>query len=272
MGIALDVTASNFSSEVLQRSLTTPVVVDFYATWCGPCQMLKPLLEKVVPDYDVVLAKVDIDQAEELAQTYGVQGVPDVRFVVNGEVREGFVGVVPEPELRRMLSQLGLDAQLDQLLEGIYQQASEDDIPGATAAIQGLLAQYPQHYGLMLEGANFYLELGDFVQAEALINAVPKSAQTYYLRAKGMKSLLLLRQITQQSAETELDQAFQRGAELALEGNYDLALEVFLNVLMRDRKYRDDGARKAMLGLFDLLGEDHPLTQRYRRQMASALY
>ena len=101
-----DVNQSTFLAEVLEKSHQTPVVVDFFATWCGPCQMLKPLLEKLVPEYGLVLAKVDIDENPGLAQEYGVSGVPDVRIVVDGLVQPGFVGMLPEPKLREMLQRL----------------------------------------------------------------------------------------------------------------------------------------------------------------------
>ena len=92
MGISIEVDNTTFDTEVLKNSHKKPVLVDFYATWCGPCKMLKPILEKLVQEYDFILAKVDVDQNPHLAQTYGIEGLPDVRVVSVGEVKTGFVG------------------------------------------------------------------------------------------------------------------------------------------------------------------------------------
>ncbi|UWU45879.1 thioredoxin family protein [Limnospira platensis] len=92
MGYAIDVNQDNFQAEVIDKSWETLVMVDFFATWCGPCQIMKPILERLTTEYDFILAKVDVDQNPELASQYGIQGVPDVRMVTKGEVKPGFVG------------------------------------------------------------------------------------------------------------------------------------------------------------------------------------
>ncbi|MEB3268642.1 MAG: thioredoxin domain-containing protein, partial [Leptolyngbya sp.] len=112
MAQVLEVTSPTFEETVLEASLERPVVVDFYAQWCGPCQMLKPLLEDLAAEYDFTLAKVDIDQNPELARIYQVQGVPDVKVAVQGQLQSGFVGMLPEPQLREWLQTLGLQSGL----------------------------------------------------------------------------------------------------------------------------------------------------------------
>ncbi|MEM9906578.1 MAG: thioredoxin domain-containing protein, partial [Cyanobacteria bacterium P01_D01_bin.44] len=110
MGTVIEVDQQTFATEVLQRSVDTIVLVDFFAQWCGPCKLLGPILEKLAGEYDFALAKVDIDQNPDLANTYGVEGVPDVRIVRDGKVSEGFVGALDETQLRSRLTQLGISS------------------------------------------------------------------------------------------------------------------------------------------------------------------
>ncbi len=119
MGISIEVDNTNFATEVLKNSHKKPVLVDFYATWCGPCKMLKPILEKLVQEYDFILAKVDVDRSPDLAQTYGIEGVPDVRVVTQGEVKPGFVGVLSEPKLRNFLGELNLHSELETNIQAL---------------------------------------------------------------------------------------------------------------------------------------------------------
>lgn len=136
MGTSVDVNSENFMAEVAEKSFEKPVLVDFFAQWCGPCQLLKPMLEKLVQEHDVVLAKVDIDRSPDLANTYRVEGVPDVRVVMQGKMYSGFVGVLPEPQLKDFVTQLsafyaqlGSKSELELSLESVQQQIAEGNIP-----------------------------------------------------------------------------------------------------------------------------------------------
>lgn len=272
MGTSITVNQGNFDREVLEQSYTKPVLVDFFATWCGPCQMLKPMLETLVKQYDVVLAKVDIDENPELANTYGVSGVPDVRVVFDGEVKPGFVGVLPEPKLRELLEQLHLKSILNVELESIYSQASAGDIEEAATRLQTLLQDYPNDYGLTLEAANFYLEAGKLETAETLLGKIPQSEKDYAARARGLQALIQFQQIVESEPASDLDRLYQAAAQAALDQHYETALQGFLEIVQRDRIYRNDGGRRAMLALFDLIGNDSPLTNQYRKQLMMAIY
>lgn len=273
MGSAIAVNHNNFATEVLEKSHQKPVLVDFYATWCGPCKMLAPLLEKLVQEYDFVLAKVDIDENPDLAQTYNVQGVPDVRIAIAGEMQEGFVGVLPEAQLRQLLEGLNLQSELDAVLEAIYHKAEEGDIETAQTTLNDLLQRYPDHRGLTLEAANFYLETGQLETAENLLLQIQEYEKEYFPKVKLLKALIFFKRI---SSETEpvsdLDRSFQTAAQCVLQEDYQTALDILLELVGKDRVYRSDGARKAMLSIFDVLGDDHPLTKEYRKKLMLALY
>jgi len=273
MGSSITVNCDNFATEVLEKSHARPVLVDFFAQWCGPCKMLKPLLEKFAQEYDFTLAKVDIDENPTLAHDYGVEGVPDVRIVMDGEVKPGFVGMLSESKLHDLMAQLNLPSTLDQALETIYTEASAGNVAEAQAQLNDLLRQYPDNRGLLLEAANFCIEADDLESATTLLASIPEYEKEYFAKAKALKSFILFKQVVGEAQpDSAIAQAFQQAAAATLADDYEAALTGFLAIASRDRRYRDDGARKAMLAIFDLLGDDHPLTKEYRKQLTRALY
>ena len=273
MGISVDVTTDNFEAAVLAASFDQPVVVDFFATWCGPCQMLKPMLEKLVQEYDFVLAKVDIDRNPELANAYGVEGVPDVRVVTAGQVQPGFVGVLPEPQIRDLLAQLGLKSSLDKALETLAVAEATGDPSDVEALLSELTAAFPDNRDLLLRAAQFFVQQNRLDQAQALLDQIQPHERGVGDRAEGLKGLIEFKQISQaMMVETPQDQAYLAACRAAVEGEYDAALTELLALVAQDRSYRNDAARKGMIALFKLLGDDHPLTVAYRKRLMQALY
>ncbi|EKQ69206.1 thioredoxin domain-containing protein [Leptolyngbyaceae cyanobacterium JSC-12] len=272
MGSSITVDQTNFAVEVLEKSHQKPVLVDFFATWCGPCKMLKPMLEALVQEYDVVLAKVDIDENPELAQTYGVQGVPDVRIVMDGVVNEGFVGVLPEPQLRQLMAQLNLKSELESALEELYDKAAIGNVESAQASLEQLLERYPDRRELWLEAANFFIETNQPERAKQLLNQIQPHEKEYMAHVNTLRAILFFKQIAAETTvASDLDTNFQQAAQQVLNQDYQSALESLLDIVMRDRTYRNDGARKAMVEVFNLLG-DHPLVTTYRKRLMTALY
>mgnify|MGYP002780775025 FL=1 len=157
MGQSIVVNQAEFERLVLQPSFEQPVLVDFFATWCGPCQMLKPMLEKLAQEYDFTLAKVDIDANPELAKAFRVEGVPDVRIVTQGQVQEGFVGVLPEPQLRDLLANLGLRSTLEADLAAFDGALATADPAEIFPALTTLLTRYPDNSQILLKAAQLYL-------------------------------------------------------------------------------------------------------------------
>lgn len=273
VGVSVEVNKANFEADVIQASFDRPVLVDFYAHWCGPCQMLKPMLERLVQEYDFVLAKIDIDQNPELASAYHIEGVPDVRIVSQGNVQPGFVGVLPEPQLRDLLNQLNLKSDLDLGLEAAQRATATGDIDQAKRLFAELIEKYPQNRKLALAAAKFLIKTDRLGSAEKLLASVQPNEKPYYAQAAALMELMQWRSEGQNPRiESELDQAFFQARQQALDDHYEAALQGLLALVSKNRKYRNDGARKAMLTLFDLLGDDHPLTRHYRKQLTQTLY
>ncbi|MBE9113599.1 tetratricopeptide repeat protein [Nodosilinea sp. LEGE 07298] len=272
MGQSIVVNQAEFEQAVLQPSFEQPVLVDFFATWCGPCQLLKPLLEKLAQEYDFTLAKVDIDANPELAKAFGVEGVPDVRIVSQGQVQEGFVGVLPEPQLRELLAKLGLRSSLEQDLAAFDAALATADPAEIVPALTNLLTRYPNNSQILLKAAQLYLLQGDDALASQYLELIDPSDRDATDMADGLRGLITLRQSLADLGDSDLDTAFAAAGQAALKGDFATALEGFLVVVERDRAYRNDSARKAMLTVFKLLGSGDPLTITYRKRLMQALY
>ena len=273
MGSIVEVSSPTFEEDVLAQSFQKPVVVDFFAQWCGPCQMLKPLLEKLIQEYDFVLAKVDIDQNPELARIYQVEGVPDVKVALQGQMYNGFVGMLAEPQLRDFLTQLNLKSSFDEAIASLTTAKQVGDPQQLQAQYAALLEQYPDRPELLLEAAQFYLSQGQLAPAEELLDQIDPLQRPYGEPAQAVRSLIdFHRAVVEISPDTQADQLYLAGAKAAIAQNYETAMEQFLELVKRDRSYRKDAGRKAMLTLFGVLGDDHPLTQTYRKRLMQTLY
>ncbi|MDB9528105.1 tetratricopeptide repeat protein [Oscillatoria sp. CS-180] len=273
MGAVVEVTSPTFEEAVLEQSFQKPVVIDFFAQWCGPCQLLKPLLEKLTQDYDFVLAKVDIDESPELARIYQVEGVPDVKVALQGQVYNGFVGMLPEPQLREFLEQLDLKSTFDEAMESLAAVKATGNKQQLSETYTALLSTYSDRPELVLEAAQFFLTQGNLSEAETLLDNVDPLQRPYGDQAVAMRSLIEFHQIAAElTPATEADQLYWAGAKAAISDDYETAMEQFLTLVERDRKYREDAGRKALLTLFGVLGNDHPLTQTYRKRLMQTLY
>ncbi|ERT09114.1 thioredoxin family protein [Lyngbya aestuarii BL J] len=272
MGYSIEVNSDNFEVEVLQKSNEQIILVDFFATWCGPCQLMKPLLEKLVKEYDFILAKVDIDKNPDLANTYNIEGVPDVRIVHQGEVKSGFVGALNEVQLRQVLAQLNLKSELEKGLANIEMAIANQDLDSAQHLFQQLLEIYPDRADLSLQAAQFFQDVHQNDKASKLLATISEDQREYYPKAQALKQLIEFQTVVQQPGTSELDRRYAQACRLTLEKDYEPALAVFLELVSTSRSYKNDAARKAMLTLFELLGEDHSLTQKYRKQLMLQLY
>ncbi len=269
----VEIRGTNFATEVIEKSYEKIVLVDFFATWCGPCKLLKPILEKLESEYNYVLRKVDIDQNPDLASAYGVEGVPDVRIVVNGEVLPGFVGALSEGDIRQFLEEKlelrsGLDLEIVKLQDAI----ALGQMREAKAICDRLFETYPNHPQVVIESAKFLVAFNQPELAEKMLNTIREDNREFYSQAQAVKGLIQFKQAASEPGETELDQRYSQACGLVLAGKSQEALEAFLDIVGTSRKFREDGARKAMLVVFDLLGDEHPLTKEYRKKLLMQLY
>lgn len=273
MGQSITVTQANFESDVLVQSVDQVVLVDFYATWCGPCQVLKPILEKLAREYDITVAKVDIDQNPDLARTFRVEGVPDVRIVSQGQVMDGFVGVLPEPQIRELLAKLGLQSPLDQSLAALAAVQTSGDPVAVQAVLTALLTQFPENSQVLMEAARFYLGQGEGATARQYLDLIPGGDRSVAPAVEGLRELIDLQAtLVEPEADSPLEEAYRRACEATLAADYATALDGFLEIVQRDRRFRNDGARKAMLTVFKLLGDGDSLTTTYRKRLMQSLY
>lgn len=277
-----DVDQQTFETEVLQASLTTPVLVDFWATWCEPCKTLGPMLEKLAVEYNGAfrLGKVDVDKQQELAGMFGIRSVPTVVLVKDGQVLDGFAGALPEGQLREFLSRHV--QPLEAAEQAIEQEAAPENPEQAIDRLQQAIAAEPGKSELKLELALALMRAGQTDAAEAALMALPANLAIDARAVRLRSELDLAHALKDAPTRAELQQRLQTdtgdwaardqlGVRLLLEGDAEAGLEQFLLILQKARDWNDGQARKRLLAAFATL-DDAELVGRYRRRMASLLF
>lgn len=279
----IDVTDQNFASEVLERSKTVPVVVDFWAAWCGPCRMLGPVLERLAQEYQggFILAKLDVDQNQGTARRYGVQGIPAVKAFRDGQMAGEFTGALPEPQVRKFLEGL-VPSEADLLAKQGYEWEVSDQPAMAEANYRAALEKKPDHYPAQIALGRVLLAQGCVDEGVALLESIPQG-----ISERGVADALLATAQFQKFAagHTEADMLakieadprdaashYALGSLYATRQKYVQAMDHFLEVVRYNRKYNDDGARKAMLAIFTIIGEGQPVVREYRQKLANLLF
>ena len=274
----VDVGDADFETAVIDRSHATPVVVDFWAPWCGPCRALGPLLERLAQEHAgaFVLAKVNVDEAPGVAQAFGIQGIPAVKAFRDGMLMAEFVGAQPEPTVRKLL-EVVLPNEIDRLVAAATDQAPAE----AEATLRAALEREPRHPKALLALARLVAGRGDVAEALRLLDLVappsPLVAEAERFAAElrtrgdgaGDESALRARIAADPG---DLEARLALGRTLAALGRHEDALGELLAVVQREPRFDDDAARKAMVDLFAVLGSDHPLTERFRGELAKALF
>jgi len=279
-----DATAATFEDTVIRKSVETPVLVDFWATWCGPCKTLGPVLEKLATDYNgaFLLAKVDVDAEQELAAAFQIRSVPTVMLVKDGQLVDGFPGALPEGQLREFLKHHGIEPAA-----AVEEQAAEEtaappvDPHEEVMHLRKAIETEPDNAELKLDLALALLQTGAANEAEQLIDALPANLatdeRTVKARARlGFAALLkdappaevLEAAITSDPADLRARHLL--GVRKLVGGDAEAGLSQFIEMLQRDRSFGDGLAKKSLIDAFRVI-EDEDLVGRYRRRMASLL-
>ena len=269
----IDVTETDFEYEVIQYSQQIPVVVDFWADWCLPCKTLSPILTKLTEEGqgDFRLAKVDVDENPKLTQRYNVRGIPAVKGFRGGQMVAEFTGSPPEAQVRRFLDEL-VPSPSDLQLDKGNSLLQLEEWERAEEAFRQTLAERQGHPGAQLGLAKSLLAQGNAAEVLAILDHFPASrefAAAQQLRA--LATALNHREQTPNSA-APIEATYNRALQLISRGNLPAAMDGLLAVIKEDKHYQDGVARQIMVGIFEILGNENPLTRQYRAELASALY
>jgi putative thioredoxin len=275
MEYSLEINSVNYQEEVIVKSATKTIIVDFFATWCGPCQLIKPILEKLAPEYDFILAKIDIDLEPDLAKQFSVEGVPDVRIVQDGEMSAGFVGALSEAQIRELLARFNLKSSLAREIEALKKAKIAGDLPQGKQIIDRLFATYNDRPEIALEAAKFLINTDRLEMAQKILATINPEETIFYRQAQAIVAIINWRQELKETVnigDSELDLTYFQALQATIKEDYLTALNSFLEIVRISRKYRDDRGRKAMLSIFTLLGDRDPLTLDYQQKLLKILY
>ena len=277
---------ANFETDVLQASLQTPVLVDFWATWCGPCKTLGPILEKLAGEYAGAfrLAKVDCDKEQQLAGMFGVRSIPTVVLIQNGQILDAFSGALHESQVREFLTRHRVEpaARIEAPAQDFDDNAPLESPQAAVARFEKALAAVPGDAGLKLDLALAKARTGDTANAQATLDALPVDLAEDD-RAKALAALLAMQQsiaaippAADLLARVENDpRDFAAldglGVRKLLGGDAADAMQHWLAILAADRAWNEGLARKRLLDAFRIVHDD-ALVSATRRKMSSLLF
>jgi putative thioredoxin len=278
-----DATTAGFETDVIQASLETPVLVDLWAEWCGPCKSLGPILEKLAGEYNGAfrLAKIDVDAEQELAAMFGVRSIPTVILISGGQVVDGFAGALPEGQIREFLTKHGV-APAEAVVEEPAEVAAPETAADAINRLQQAIAAEPDRAELKLDLALALMRAGQVKSAQAELDALPANLATDARAVRlakqlelasaldGAPSMAALRERVQ-TDDTDWEARDLLGVRLLIEGDAAEGLDQFLDILRRQRDWQDGQAKKRLLAAFATL-EDAALVSAYRRKMASLVF
>jgi putative thioredoxin len=270
----MDHEVRDFGKDVVERSFSVPVVVDFWAEWCGPCKMLGPVLERLEGQSGGkwILAKVDTDRNEELAVRYGVRGIPNVKLFVDGKVANEFTGAMPERMVVQWLEKALPDQnrkELEHAEEPLLQGKSSD----ARQLLEGIISRVPDSERARVLLATI-LVWQDRSRAMDLVRSIEEHSPDFPLvdAIRTFDGLVQKMEHPEQLPQDAVKATYLAAIYDMNTRQFDAALNKFIDVIRTNRSYDDDGARKACIAIFKLLGEENEVTKRHRRDFSSALH
>jgi putative thioredoxin len=271
----IDVDETNFEYEVLSYSQNIPVVVDFWATWCNPCKMLTPMLEKLVTEANgnIRLARIDVDANPNLALRYSVRSIPTVKMFSQGQVASEFVGLQPEPRIREFFSKILPPSPTSLALEKAESLLNAHQWIASERMFRELLEQTSDQPASYLGLTKALIAQGKADEALGIIQNFPASRQyNQALILLPLAKVIVEQKNNKMAGENDLDAMFQNSIRLAARGNLPAALDGLLDILRQNKHYNDGQAHKITLSLLELMGDSDPQTRQYRSELASILF
>jgi len=282
---ARDITSADFDQIVIQGSKQQPVLVDFWAPWCGPCRALTPVLERLAQEYEgrFVLAKVNSDENQDLAREFSIRSIPNVKAFVDGQLADEFLGALPESAVREFIDRL-MPTPGELMRREAAARTAAGAPEDALALLAGAAEREPNNDAVQVDRIELLLDLARVADARAVASRLSPLAARSPAVARALARLQLVDDAGADANVDALEKRVQanpddldarlRLAKLhAAQQRYEPALGQLVEITRRDRSYGDDAGRKTMLAIFDLLqGQQTELVSRYRRLLASALH
>lgn len=275
---------TNFTEQVLVQSDKVPVLVDFWADWCAPCKMLMPVLAKLAAEYQgqFILAKVNTDEQHALASEYGIRSLPTLKLFRHRQAVEEIIGMQPETVIRALIDRYR-EQPADQLRQQALHAYAQGDSEQALSLLTTAQEHEPDYYLLQLDRIKILMDIHRVAEAEQLIKTLPANIQAEPEVEKLLAKINFATIATQAPDMAQLEQTvnaepnnhsarYQLGAQKVLADDYETAMEHFLELMRRDRKFADDAGRKGLLSIFALLDNQGQLVNRFRSKMSSLLY
>lgn len=271
----VEVSEATFAADVLAQSSRVPVVVDFWAPWCGPCRTLGPMLERLADEARgaFVLAKLNVDDNPQLSASYAVQGIPVVKAFRDGKVVDEFVGAQPEGRVREFLKKVAPSAA-DRKLAEAHSLLATRHWAEAEAAFRAVLADQPANASAALGQLKALLALGRGCEADDLLEDFPlgDAAPLAERLAPLARLLCEVEGADAPLAENDREAQYYQSARLLARGQFEAGMDGLLDVLRQDKRFRKGEPRQVMVAVFELLGDDDPATRDYRGELASVLF
>lgn len=281
---SIDVTEADFEEKVIEASKKTPVVIDLWAEWCGPCRVLAPLLARLADEYQgkFILAKIDADENMRIAGRYAVRGFPTVIAFIDGQETGRFSGAQTEGTVRKFLDRL-LPSPADELCHAAMEVFGRGDAENALHILEDALRLDINHVQARINAADILLHTGKLLEARETLEALPRekcadarvttllARLEFALQSKALPDAAMLKMKIHADAN-DLRARLQLAHLLVSQEDYEAALEQLLEIVQRDHLFGGDAGRKTMLSVFNLLGGEGELVSRYRKLLAAALH